>query len=78
MWSNNAETCSRFTTCSYISVHNYRAVVGMYIVTCLTAQNLDNFKNARISFAAGIATRYGLDGPGIETRWGWRDSPHPS
>jgi len=26
---------------------------------------------------AGIATRYGLDGPGIEPRWG-RDFPHPS
>jgi len=25
----------------------------------------------------GIATRYGLDGPGMESRWG-RDSPHPS
>jgi hypothetical protein len=25
----------------------------------------------------GIATRYGLDGPGIESRWG-RDFPHPS
>ena len=25
----------------------------------------------------GIATRYGLDGPGIEFRWG-RDFPHPS
>ena len=25
----------------------------------------------------GIATRYGLDGPGIECRWG-RDFPHPS
>ena len=25
----------------------------------------------------GIATRYGLDGPGIEYRWG-RDFPHPS
>jgi hypothetical protein len=24
-----------------------------------------------------IATRYGLDGPGIESRW-WRDFPHPS
>jgi hypothetical protein len=24
-----------------------------------------------------IATRYGLDGPGIESRWGL-DSPHPS
>ena len=26
---------------------------------------------------AGIATRYELDGPGIETRWG-RDFPQPS
>jgi hypothetical protein len=25
----------------------------------------------------GIATRYVLDGPGIESRWGW-DFPHPS
>jgi len=25
----------------------------------------------------GITTRYGLDGPGIESRWGW-DFPHPS
>jgi hypothetical protein len=27
--------------------------------------------------SVGIATRYGLDGPGIECRWG-RDFPHPS
>ena len=27
---------------------------------------------------AGTATRYGLDGPGIESRWGGRDFPHPS
>jgi hypothetical protein len=26
--------------------------------------------------SVGIATRYGLDGPGIECRWG-RDFPHP-
>ena len=25
----------------------------------------------------GIANRYGLDGPGVEFRWG-RDFPHPS
>jgi hypothetical protein len=27
--------------------------------------------------AVGIATRYAMDGPGIEFRWG-RDFPHPS
>ena len=32
-------------------------------------------KNRDIS--VGIATRYGLDGTGIESRWG-RDFPHPS
>jgi hypothetical protein len=26
--------------------------------------------------SVGIATRYGLDGPGIESRW-VRDFPHP-
>ena len=26
--------------------------------------------------AVGIATSYGLDGPGIESRWGARFSPH--
>ena len=28
--------------------------------------------------SVGIATRYGLDGPGIESRCGGRDFPHPS
>jgi hypothetical protein len=28
--------------------------------------------------SVGIATRYGLDGPGIESRWEGRDFPHPS
>ena len=27
--------------------------------------------------AIGVATRYGVDGPGIESRWG-QDFPHPS
>jgi hypothetical protein len=27
--------------------------------------------------AVGIVTRYGLDGPGIESRWE-RDFPHPT
>ena len=28
--------------------------------------------------SVGIATRYWLDGPGIESRWGGGDFPHPS
>ena len=34
--------------------------------TCLTCWGLDS--------SVGIATRYGLDGPGIESRWGARFS----
>jgi hypothetical protein len=33
--------------------------------------------NYGLSSAVGIATAYGLDGPGIESRWG-RDFPHLS
>ena len=33
--------------------------------------------NAGAYGVVGTATRYGLHGPGIETRWG-RDFPHPS
>jgi hypothetical protein len=36
----------------------------------------NNSNNGRDSVVS-IATRYGLDGPGIECRWG-RDFPHPS
>jgi len=35
------------------------------------------FKWGRDS-SVGIATRYGLDGPGGDSRWGGRDIPHPS
>ena len=40
----SAKMCRRFTTCFYTIVSNYSTVVGIYIVTCLTAQNRDNFK----------------------------------
>ena len=33
------------------------------------------FTNVCQDSSVGIATRYGLDGPGIESRWG-RDFPH--
>ena len=38
--------------------------------------NASEWRRSRDS-AVGIATRYGLDGPGIESRWEW-DFPHPS
>jgi hypothetical protein len=32
-WPEKAETCMRFTTCLYITVSYYSAVVGLYMVT---------------------------------------------
>jgi hypothetical protein len=41
-------------------------VIGAFLLCGITRQ-----------YAVGIATRYGLDGPGIESWWGWY-FPHPS
>jgi hypothetical protein len=38
-----AETCRSITTYVYIIVSNYSASVGLCVLTCLTARNLDNF-----------------------------------
>jgi hypothetical protein len=38
---------------------------------------VDNFEIRSWDGAVGIATRFGLEGPGIESRWG-RDFPHLS
>ena len=43
--------------------------VFIYIFCTMTNSGRDS--------SVGIATRYGLDSPGIESRWG-RDFPHPS
>ena len=47
------------------------------VVIVTSADSTENIQMGRES-AVGIATRYGLDGPGIESRWG-RDFPgaHP-
>ena len=37
----------------------------------------DDVNNNNYNSSVGIATRYELDGPGIESLWG-RDFPHPS
>jgi hypothetical protein len=42
-----AKTSRETTTCLHVTVLNYSAVVAVYTVTCLTAQNRDdNFKLA--------------------------------
>jgi hypothetical protein len=35
------------------------------------------FFSVSLGAGVGVTTHYGLDGPGIESRW-WRDIPHPS
>ena len=50
----------------------------MYELTLLYLDNSYNFIKFRgPGSSVGIATGYGLDGPGIETRWG-EDFPHLS
>ena len=38
---------------------------------------MNNFDLFKVCSSVGIATRYGLNGPGIESRWG-RDFSHLS
>jgi hypothetical protein len=60
----------------FIYINN---TINYVIITCVGNLNLFKlFKNllGRDS-SVGIATAYGLDGSGIESRWG-RDFPRPS
>jgi len=43
----------------------------------LVRNNMAHLNLSGQDSVVGIATGYGLDGPGIESRWG-RDYPHPS
>ena len=48
------------------------AILQTADVTCLSTHTV------RLSSSVVTATRYGMDGPGFESRWGGRDFPHPS
>ena len=48
-----------------------------YMVQCSVLLYGSTLKIMGRHSSVGIATRYGTDGPGIESRWG-RDFPHPS
>jgi hypothetical protein len=52
------------TSVSYAFIYTYVHISYVYIVWSRDS-------------SVGIATRYGLDGPGIESRW-QQDFPHPS
>jgi hypothetical protein len=57
-----------------------RVVVIFYYDTSDPFKMPHNYRTGAelgLDSSVGITTRYGLDGPGIEYRWG-RDFPHPS
>jgi hypothetical protein len=64
----NTDHWSNDTPKGKLTENNFNYVIGKYLVS--TSQK------GRDS-VIGIATGYGLGGPGIESRWG-RDFPHPS
>jgi hypothetical protein len=51
--------------------------LALYIYICVCVCVHPTFPASRPGSSVGIATGYGLDGPGIESRW-WRDFPYLS
>jgi hypothetical protein len=51
--------------------------IGAQITANRGRQLLPQVKRTWLGSVVGMATAYGLDGPGIESRWG-RDFPHLS
>ena len=76
-------------SCRHIKLHRHSVTadtLGKYGRVGKTAVNLETVKitlqtqprkRSKHSSIVGIATRYGLNGPGIESRYRW-DFPHPS
>ena len=62
-----------FIKCVMWYAVNYHSQLYIYIYTHTHTHTHTQCRDS----AVGIATRYGLEGPGIESRWG-RDFPHPS
>ena len=69
-----AET-RRSAVCIFVCVY-VCVCVSLYIYIYTHIYRHTHFVLGRDS-SVGIATRYGLDGLGIESLW-WRDFPHPS
>ena len=58
-----------------ISKHKAVTFENPVVTTCIICYKVTNISAFCLN-VVGIAIRYSLDGPGIESRWG-RDSPHP-
>jgi hypothetical protein len=63
----------------YLSINaTYMNVVEGHVATKVCKMFLRIFRKTTVlTVGIGIATRYGLDGPGIDSRLG-QDFPHPS
>jgi hypothetical protein len=59
---------------SFLNTHYLR--LQWFVLECVYLYIINIYIYIYI-ILVGIATRYGLDGPGLEFRWG-RDFPHPS
>ena len=68
LWKKNVRCVMLPPRTSCASIEMFIMSYNMTVKPC---------KNVGRDSSVGIATRYGLDGPGIESRW-WRDFPHPS
>ena len=71
-------TCRRFELCEYLHAQN-QAFLGKYHDSQKSREifNHQNWITRNKGSSVGIATRYGLDGPGVESR-SIRDFPHLS
>jgi hypothetical protein len=78
---NNATSLQNWAWCTSDTLSHHRHssdLIGMMNHSKETAVNVQ-YKPEHVGrdSSVGIAARYRLDGPGIESRWG-RDFPHPS
>jgi hypothetical protein len=75
---SSLSTSARLAGIVIVAVRMYPASVAVH-VSRFEAGCFQGIRTVIIGrdSSVGIATRYGLDGPAIESRWG-RDFPHPS
>ena len=66
-----------FSLTYFVRFTNYAAIISLCSVK-QSAFLFETYCNVRVGrdSVGGMATHYGLDGPGIKSRWG-RNFPHP-
>ena len=84
------QRCSiRFNQSSHLFLSSAAKILSIFPVSKVTALDLQRCLRETLDVestnklwnrdsSVGVATRYGLDGPGIKSRWEGRDFPHAS